>query len=140
MFITRATRHDRDDVRELIEAQGWDPEHLNEGTTLIARDGPVAGCVRLIEVAPQTVVIDDLLVREDKRGQGVGAQLMKAAMNNRGGTLYLVCHEDVIPFYERFDFTRTTFEDLPEPVKDYLNRVEPDLHTSDHDHFYLTAR
>ena len=140
MFITRATRHDRDEVRELVKAQGWSAEYLAEGTTMIARDGPVAGCVRLIEVAPQTVVIDDFIVREDKRGQGIGAQLMKAAMNNRGGTLYLVCHEDVLGFYDKFEFKQTSFDDLPDPVKEYLTRVEDHLHDADHEHFYLTAR
>ena len=140
MFITRATRHDRDEIRELVEEQGWDTDHLTEGTTLIARDGNVAGCVRLIEVALQQVVIDDFLVREDKRGQGVGAQLLKAAMNNRGGTLFLVCHEDVVRFYGKFDFSQTTWDELPQPVKDYISRVDPHVLDAEHEHFFLKAR
>ena len=140
MFIARASRHDKGDVRELIEAEGWDTDHLDEGTTLIAREGAVTGCVRLIEVEPQKVVIDDFLVRKDKRGQGLGRQLMQAAMNNRGGTLYLCCHDDVIAFYEKLGFAQMPFEELPDSVQSYFKRVDDYPTDDDHEHFFLTAR
>ena len=140
MFIARASRHDKGDIRELIEAQGWDTDHLDEGTTLIAREGAVTGCVRLIEVEPQTVVIDDFIVREDKRGQGLGRQLMQAAMNNRGGTLYLCCHDDVIAFYEKLGFSQMPFEELPDSVQSYFKRVDDYPTDHDHEHFFLKAR
>ena len=140
MFISRASRHDRDDIKALIEAQGWDAGHLAEGTTLIAREGSVTGCVRLVEVAPQTVVIDDFLVREDRRGQGLGRKLMQAAMNNRGGTLYLCCHDDVIAFYEKLGFAQTPYEELPAPVKEYFERVESAPDSQEYEHFFLKAR
>ena len=140
MFIARASRHDKGDVKELIEAQGWDSTHVDEGTTLIAREGAVTGCVRLVEVEPQTVVIDDFVVREDKRGQGLGRQLMQAAMNNRGGTLYLCCHDDVLAFYEKLGFSQMPFEDLPESVQSYFERVDDHPTSHDHQHFFLKAR
>jgi N-acetylglutamate synthase-like GNAT family acetyltransferase len=140
MFIARASRHDRDDVRELIEAQGWDASHIAEGTTLIARSGAVAGCVRLVEVEPQKVVVDDFVVREENRGQGIGRRLMEAAMNNRGGTVYLCCHDDVLDFYAKFGFTQLDFEELPQSVQAYLARVGDHPTDADHEHFFLTAR
>ena len=140
MFISRASRHDRDDIKALIETQGWNADHLAEGTTLVAREGSVTGCVRLIEVAPQTVVIDDFLVREDRRGKGLGRQLMQAAMNNRGGTLYLCCHDDVIAFYEKLGFAQTPYEQLPSEVRDYFERVGDHPTSDDHEHFFLKAR
>ena len=88
MFITRATRHDKDDIQELLSTQGRTDSDLSEGVTYFARDGGVIGCVRLIEVEPQTVVVDDVLVAEARRGQGIGRELMKAAMNALGGKLY----------------------------------------------------
>ena len=140
MFIARASRHDKDDVRALVEAQGWDASHVDEGTTLIAREGAVTGCVRLVELEPQTVVIDDFLVREDKRGQGLGRQLMQAAMNNRGGKLFLCCHDDVITFYEKLGFSQKPYDELPQSVKDYFQRVGDYPTSQDHQHFFLTAR
>ncbi|MDQ4142721.1 MAG: GNAT family N-acetyltransferase [Actinomycetota bacterium] len=140
MFISKATRHDRDDIRELIEAQGWDSSNVGEGTTLIARAGTVAGCVRLIEVETRQVVLDDFVVREEQRGQGLGRRLMEAAMNNRGGTLYLCCHDDVLGFYEKLGFSRLDFEDLPQAVKDYFIRVDDYPTDHGHEHFFLKAR
>ncbi len=140
MFISRASRHDKDDVRALIEAQGWDAARVDEGTTLIAREGALTGVVRLVEVEPRNVVIDDFVVREDKRGRGLGRQLMQAAMNNRGGTLYLCCHDDVIAFYEKLGFSQMPYEDLPQAVKDYFERVGDYPTAQDHEHFFLKAR
>ncbi|MEO8324053.1 MAG: GNAT family N-acetyltransferase, partial [Actinomycetota bacterium] len=95
MFITRATRHDHDDIRELLATRGWaDDTDLKEGIAYFAREGSVVGCVRLIEVAPQIMMVDSVLVHEDKRRTGVGSALMQAAMNAKGGTMYLCCHEE----------------------------------------------
>ena len=140
MFIARATRHDRDDIRALLEEQGWDADNIAEGTALIARSGPVVGCIRLVEVEPQKVVLDDVVIAKDKRGGGLGRRLVEAAMNNRGGTLYLCCHDDVIGFYERFGFSERTFDELPESVQDYFKRVGDYPTEDDHEHFFLTAR
>ncbi len=140
MFISRASRHDRDDVKELIEDQGWDTSNVAEGTTLIARAGAVAGCVRLVEVEQRRVVLDDFVVREDQRGQGLGRRLMEAAMNNRGGTLYLCCHDDVLGFYEKLGFSQLTYEDLPQTVKNYFERVGDYPTDEGHEHLFLSAR
>ncbi len=140
MFITRATRHDMADVEELLKAHGWEDSDPREGTTFIARDGKVAGCVRLVEVAPHTLVVDDVLVREDRRGEGIGAQLMRAAMNSRGGTLYLCCHADKIDFYKQFGFNEVAPDALLEPVSNYFDKTG-DLHPPEgHEHFFMAAR
>jgi N-acetylglutamate synthase-like GNAT family acetyltransferase len=141
MFITRATRHDKPDVQELWDAEGFGESDVNEGKIFIARDGKVIGTVRMIEVAPQVVVVDDVVVREDRRGAGIGKELMQAGMNSIGGKLYLACHEERLPFYDRLGFSQTPKEELPEPVAAYLDRVG-DLNPEDpnHIHFFVTAR
>src|SRR5688500_19511498 len=105
MFITRATRHDADDILSLLATNEWAEDFApQKGKTFIARDGGVIGHVQLIEVEPQTVVIDQVLVLEERRGDGIGTKLMQAAMNSLGGKLFLCCHEERIPFYERLGF------------------------------------
>ena len=140
MFVTRATRHDMDDVRELLAAQGWADSDPTKGTTFIAKAGKTLGMVRLIEVAPQTVVVDDVLVREDRRGEGIGKQLMQAAMNSRGGTLYLCCHDDAIEFYKTFGFSEVSPDTLPEPVSNYFSETGDLTPEAGHEHFFMTAR
>jgi N-acetylglutamate synthase-like GNAT family acetyltransferase len=139
MFITRATRHDTADIEELLGAEkdNWDPR---QGTTFIARDGKLVGCLRLVEVAPETVVMDNVFVREDRRGEGVGGELVRAAMLSRGGTIYLCCHEDMLKFYEEYGFTQVAPNSLLQPVADYFDAAG-DLHPPDgHEHFFMAAR
>ena len=140
MFITKATRHDMKAVQELLEAQDWGDSDVSKGTTYIAKAGKTVGMIRLIEVAPQTVVIDDVLVREDKRGEGIGKQLMQTAMNSLGGTLYLCCHDDVIDFYKQFGFSLVSPDTLPEPVSEYLAETGDLTPGAGHEHFFMTAR
>ena len=140
MFITRATRHDKADVRELLEEHGWGDSSIDVGTIFMARDGLVVGCVKIVEVAPQTLVVDDMLVREARRRQGIGGDLMRAAMNSRGGTMWLCCHEELIPFYERFGFALVAESELPEPVVDYLQSVDDIPAPEGHIHYFMKAR
>jgi N-acetylglutamate synthase-like GNAT family acetyltransferase len=140
MFIAKATRHDQDDIKAFLEKEGWETDRTREGVALIARSGAVVGCVRLIEVEPQKVVLDDVVVAKEKRGEGLGRRLIEAAMNNRGGTLFLACHDDVLDFYAKFGFNEKSFEDLPESVQDYFKRVGDYPTTPEHHHYFLTAR
>ena len=142
MFITRATRHDRRDLEDFFAAQEWKDPILDRGVAFIARDGGIVGNVRLIEVEPQTVVVEDVLVQSDRRGEGLGAQLMQAAMNSRGGTLYLCCHDDRLAFYGRLGFSEVPFEDLPSSVREYFESVgdAPGQLPPDHVHHFMKAR
>ena len=137
MFITRATRHDRADIEAFLEDNGWHEADLARGVTFFARDGGVVGCVRLVEVAPQTVVVEDVVVAEERRGEGIGGSLMRAAMNSRGGTLYLSCHDDVLGFYEGFGFTRIDRDELPEAVREHFTQTGE---LAEPDHLFLKAR
>ncbi len=142
MFITRATRHDRADIEELLATRDWGSVDLTEGKSFIARDGKVVGHVRIIEVEPRTVVVDNVIVQEDRRGSGIGSDLMRAAMNGIGGTMYLCCHEDRIAFYRRlgFDLLPGGFHDAPASVQAYWRKVDDYPTAEGHEHFFLKAR
>ncbi len=142
MLITRATRHDKDDIHALLATNEWADADLDEGKAFIARDGRVIGCVRLVEVEPQIVVVDDVLVLEDRRGNGIGTQLMQAAMKNHGGKLYVCCHRERIAFYERLGFTVLDggFDDAPASVQTYWRKVGDYPTDEGHEHFFMTAR
>lgn len=140
MFITRSTRHDKEDLRKLLEGHSFNDVNLDEGVAYIARDGEIVGCARLVEVAPQTLVVDDVLVAEDRRGEGIGARLMQTAMNSRGGTLYLCCHPERLAFYGRLGFSEVAIEDVPTDVVEYWRKVDDYPTPPDHDHRFLKAR
>ena len=83
MFVTRVGRHDKADLKEFIEARRGGEVDISEGTAMIAREGSIVGCIRLIEVESGTLVYDDVLVAEG-RDEAVAKQLIQAAMNNQG--------------------------------------------------------
>lgn len=139
MFITRATRHDRIDLEDFYRRHEWDADP-STGTSFVARDGGVVGALRLVEVAPQTVVVDDVVVDRDRRRQGIGTSLMRAAMNSRGGTLFLCCHPEALEFYRQAGFAEVEFGSLPQPVGDYFRSAGDYPTAPDHVHLFLKAR
>jgi N-acetylglutamate synthase-like GNAT family acetyltransferase len=121
VFVTRATRHDQADIEELLGSEGRDVAEPRSGSFFLAREGAAVGCARLWEVAPQTLVVRDVVVASDRRREGIGSQLMRAAMNSRGGTLYLRCTVQVAPFFERFGFAPTAADAVPEEVAGHFD-------------------
>ncbi|MEA2461663.1 MAG: Acetyltransferase domain [Actinomycetota bacterium] len=140
MFVTRSTRHDKADIQELWNATDNADADVNEGKIFIARDGTVVGTVRMIEVAPQVVVVDNVVVREDRRDEGIGRQIMQAALNSIGGKLFLCTHDDRLDFYAHFGFTEVAKEDIPEEAVAYFNRTGDFDPPEGHVHHFLTAR
>jgi N-acetylglutamate synthase-like GNAT family acetyltransferase len=141
-MITRATRRDTDDLVEFFAEQEWDDPVLDKGIAFVARAGKIVGNVRLIEVEPNVLVIEDVLVAADKRGDGLGTQLMQAAMNSRGGKLYLACHPERLAWYQRLGFSEVPYDEQPEPVKQFFvdTNSAPDQLPDGHVHHFLTAR
>jgi N-acetylglutamate synthase-like GNAT family acetyltransferase len=144
MFITRATRRDLSDIEEFYRSQlwfeGYQTPDLSQGVAFIARRGPIVGCVRLIEVAPQTVIVEDMVVHSDERGKGLGEQLMRASMNSTGGTLFLCCHDEALDFYRRFGFEELAFESLSPDVQEYMRGTGAWPSPEGHDHYFMSAR
>jgi predicted N-acetyltransferase YhbS len=138
MEIRRAARDDFAGIEVLLRSHEWDVKDLEEGEAFVARvDGEVIGVVRVIEVAPRTFVIDDVLMHRDRRGTGIGADLMREAMGDRSGDFYLVCHDERVPFYSRLGFSPIEEAQYPGPALDYAYRVDDLPNRPDHFHRLL---
>jgi N-acetylglutamate synthase-like GNAT family acetyltransferase len=120
MFVTRAGRHDRSDLKEFIERRRGGEVDTREGTAMIAREGLIVGCIRLIEVQPGTLVYDDLLIAEG-RDEAVAKQLIQAAMNNKGGTIFTAVSAVDTNLFSSFGFAPIDRAHAPEPVAEYWN-------------------
>jgi GNAT superfamily N-acetyltransferase len=142
MFITRATRHDKADIEDFYKEHDWEMSTQGKSIGFVARDGAIVGALQLFEPATNQVIIEDVLVRDGRRGEGIGAQLMNAAMMSRGGTLWLVCHPERRAFYERLGFAEKPFDDLPDPIREWFIKEEAAPHQVEegHIHHFMTAR
>ena len=118
MFVTRAGRHDRSDLKEFIESRRGGEVDMTEGTAMVAREGSIIGCIRLIEVDSGTLVYDDVLVAEG-RDETVAKQLIQAAMNNKGGTIFAAVPANGTDLFTDFGFAPIEPSDVPEPVTAY---------------------
>ena len=118
MFVTRAGRHDRADLKEFIEARRGGEVDISEGTAMIAREGSIVGCIRLIEVESGTLVYEDVLVAEG-RDEAVAKQLIQAAMNNQGGTIFTAVPTAQTHLLSSFGFAPIDRAEAPEPVAEY---------------------
>ncbi len=140
MLITRASRHDRSDLETFYANNDWEDPHLTDGVAFVAREGNIVGALTLIEIEPQTIVVEDVLVDPTRRGQGLGTQLMQAAMNSRGGTMFLCCHSERLPFYGRLGFEDVSFDQLPPSVQQFMRDIDAYPISADHVHYFLKAR
>ena len=118
MFVTRAGRHDKSDLKEFIEAQRGGEVDISESTAMTAREGSIVGCIRLIEVEPGTLVYDDVLVA-DSHDETVAKQLIQAAMNNKGGTIFTAVPAAETDLFSSFGFASIDRAEAPEPVAEY---------------------
>jgi ribosomal protein S18 acetylase RimI-like enzyme len=140
VLITRASRHDAEDIERFYSTQEWEDPHISQGVSFVAREGAIVGALTLIEIEPQTVVIEDVLVDPARRGEGLGSQLVRAAMSSRGGTMFLSCHEERLAFYRRLGFEDVPFEDLPAGVQTFMRDDNAFPFTADHVHYFMRAR
>jgi N-acetylglutamate synthase-like GNAT family acetyltransferase len=118
MFVTRAGRHDKADLRDFIEKLTGTEVDIGQGTAMIAREGVIIGCIRLIEVEPGTLVFDDVLVAEG-RDQAIAKQLIQAALNNQGGTVYARVPQSDAALFDDFGFAPLDRNEAPEGVAAY---------------------
>ncbi|MGH2828478.1 MAG: hypothetical protein ACRDKF_16075 [Actinomycetota bacterium] len=118
MFVTRAGRHDKADLKDFIERLSGAETDIGQGTAMIAREGVIIGCIRLIEVEPNTLVFDDVLVAEG-RDQAIAKQLIQAALNNQGGTVFTRVPGRAAALFDDFGFTAIDPGEAPAGVIAY---------------------
>ncbi|MCE0864029.1 GNAT family N-acetyltransferase [Pseudomonas alloputida] len=63
-----------------------------------------------------------LFVAPQRRNQGVAARLVEAALAQVGGPVWLFCHPDLMPFYQRLGFDLA--QQLPEALASRLLRYQ----------------
>ena len=98
---------------------------IDGGVAFIARDGEIVGVLRLVELAPDAVIVDHVLVAAGRRREGIGSAVMQTAMNSRGGRLYLRCGEGEGPFFERLGFAAVEPAELPDAVVAHFDTHGP---------------
>jgi GNAT superfamily N-acetyltransferase len=103
-----ANKEDRPHLEAHPDAIHLPAEQIEAGDVLVAElDGKVVGFSAIL-VEPDHVELDGLFVEPDRWRQGIGANLVDAAVHvarRRGLTLMVVANPAPLGFYERCGFT-----------------------------------
>jgi len=133
MDLGQATAEEAPKAQGLIDAQGWGPGPYAGETWWAHEGGTAMGVLRLVD-AGGDAYIEDVVVREDLRGNGIGTALMREAMASRDCSYFLVCHDERVAFYQRLGYSEISREELPEAVATVCE-AEGELN-SDHAHLH----
>jgi len=110
-FLSKASNIDRDKAREILKKINHDPNHIIH---VAIDDNKIVGSTTLlieqkfIHEGGLVGHIEDVVVRKDYEGKGVGMKLIRSLLDcakekNCYKTI-LDCKDDVKPFYEKIGF------------------------------------
>ena len=102
--IRPATQQDEATIRRMVRAEGLDPTSLNRQHFLVAEAKRKVVGIGQIKEYPGCQELGSLVVLPEFRGSGIGADLIAALELRAGRPLYLLCRDQMQPYYERFGY------------------------------------
>jgi GNAT superfamily N-acetyltransferase len=91
-------------ILALHHEAGWSTGSVY-GDVLVSREGDdVVAAIHLVSFPPHDVLVGAMVVRANRRGRGIGAELMRSAMASTQGVWWLECRRERVAFYRRLGF------------------------------------
>lgn len=114
LTIRPARQEDQSTIVDFIHQAHINPRNLKWERFLVAEEnGQVLG-IRQVKVhAGGTREVGSGFVLPEHRHKGISAQLMNEILSREKGTLYLMCRDQWIPYYEQFGFHKVSTDQLP---------------------------
>jgi N-acetylglutamate synthase-like GNAT family acetyltransferase len=101
----------------MVRGAHLNPMDLRWQHFLIAEDE--SGIVGVGQIRPHAGApeLASLVVREERRGSGVGRQLVHALIARSPGALYLFCRAQLESYYAQFGFHAITVQEAPHSLR-----------------------
>jgi N-acetylglutamate synthase-like GNAT family acetyltransferase len=112
--IRPAHQEEQETIVKLIHEARISPRNLHWQNFLVAEDnGKIVG-IRQVKVHAQgTREVGSGYVLPEYRHHGISARLMNEILSRERGTLYLMCRDRWMFYYEQFGFHRVSADQLP---------------------------
>ena len=112
--IRPAHKEEHEIIVSLVHQARISPRKLHWQNFLVAEEnGKVVG-IRQVKIHTEgTREVGSGYVLPEYRRQGISARLMNEILSRENGTLYLMCRDKWMPYYEQFGFRRVGVNELP---------------------------
>tara|TARA_B100000378_G_C17944910_1_gene378035 strand:+ start:214 stop:630 length:417 start_codon:yes stop_codon:yes gene_type:complete len=112
--IEAAKAADLPEIDELIAAVKGDRADLGAEQFVVAKseDARILGCGRL-RPYPDFCEIASMAVADDVRANGIGRAIISRLLERYAGTIYLICEDEVVEFFRRFEFELILEAEMP---------------------------
>jgi len=116
--IEAAKAADMPEIEDLIAAVGGDLVDLATDQFVVAKseDARILGCGRLRSY-PEFCEIVSMAVADDFRTKGIGRAIVERLLEMYEGAIYLICGDDVVEFFRRFEFSLLPASDMPDGLR-----------------------
>ena len=113
--IEAAKAADLPEIDELIATVDGDRVDLATDQFVVAKseDARILGCGRL-RPYPEFCEIASMAVAEDVRAKGIGRAIVSRLLEQYSGIIYLICEDEVVEFFRRFEFRLLPASDVPD--------------------------
>jgi N-acetylglutamate synthase-like GNAT family acetyltransferase len=117
MVIRPARAQDKATITAMVRRAHLNPMDLQWARFLIAEDAQ--GIVGAGQIRPHADASElaSLVVRENRRGRGIGGQLVRALIAQAQGTLVLFCGSSMESYYRRFGFRTIGVQEAPPSLR-----------------------
>jgi N-acetylglutamate synthase-like GNAT family acetyltransferase len=120
MNIRPARAADQPTIERIIHEAGINPMSLDWRRFVIAEDGgEIVGIGQIKVHSDGSRELASLAVIPERRGQGIGSEIIRTLLARENGVLYLTCREQLETYYTRFGFRKIAHDEMPQ----YFRRI-----------------
>jgi len=117
MNIRPARAEDQATITAMVRGARLNPMDLRWSRFLVAEDETGIVGVGQIRPHPGASELASLVVREDRRGTGVGGQLVRAFLARSQGMMVLFCRPQLESYYAQFGFRTIGVKEAPPSLR-----------------------
>jgi N-acetylglutamate synthase-like GNAT family acetyltransferase len=117
MNLRPARAEDQATITTMVRGAHLNPMDLRWSRFLVAEDKTGIVGVGQIRPHPGASELASLVVREDRRGAGVGGQLVRALLAQSQGTIVLFCRPQLESYYAQFGFRAIGVKGAPPSLR-----------------------
>ena len=117
MKIRSAHAEDQATITAMVRGARLNPMDLRWQRFLVAEDETGIVGVGQIRLHPGAPELASLVVRKDRRGTGVGGQLVRTILAQSQGTMILFCRPQLESYYAQFGFRAIGVKEAPPSLR-----------------------